>query len=198
MPGNIARGHAVLLLAGIVSHTIAIAHATPEPAVSEAVEAAAEVSKAAEGVGAGAVRPTVHRNAAFAVSVTRNVTYAQGLVCLHAPAYAWNLSACNVTPVKNENDLALSSLGTPISLSHRQRVFVDRSTPVWGTRRNLTLDLYRPVAPPAGAAPAPLPVMLQVHGGSYTHGDDDNAGMVSNAEWFAARGWLGVSTRTLR
>ena len=59
---------------------------------------------------------------------------------------------------------------------------------------NLTVDIIRPaynsttgVALPTG----PMPVLLGVHGGSYTHGDSSE--QVPNVEYFVQRGWVGFS-----
>eukprot|EP00729_Bicosta_minor_P000029 gene29-1829_t len=62
------------------------------------------------------------------------------------------------------------------------------------TVMNLTVDIIRPaynsttgVALPTG----PMPVLLGVHGGSYTHGDSSE--QVPNVEYFVQRGWVGFS-----
>jgi len=59
---------------------------------------------------------------------------------------------------------------------------------------NLTADVVRPVFNATTGVPlpdGPLPVILGIHGGSYSHGSSLNER--DNVEYFVRRGWVGVS-----
>jgi acetyl esterase/lipase len=59
---------------------------------------------------------------------------------------------------------------------------------------NLTADVLRPIFNATTGMPlptAPMPVLLGIHGGSYSHGGSNDE--VANAEYFVQRGWLGIS-----
>jgi len=59
---------------------------------------------------------------------------------------------------------------------------------------NLTADLYTPVLNTSTNVPLPTgprPMLLAIHGGSYSHGDSSE--YKTYAEYFAARGWMVMS-----
>lgn len=59
---------------------------------------------------------------------------------------------------------------------------------------NLTLSLLRPMYNDTTKVPlpsGPMPVFLGIHGGSYSHGGATDE--YDNVEFFAQRGWLGLS-----
>ena len=59
---------------------------------------------------------------------------------------------------------------------------------------NLTVDIMRPAYNSTTRVPLPtarLPVLLGVHGGSYSHGDSSE--QVPTVEYFVKRGWVGFS-----
>eukprot|EP00039_Didymoeca_costata_P022583 m.4786 g.4786 ORF g.4786 m.4786 type:complete len:383 (+) comp3102_c0_seq1:54-1202(+) len=59
---------------------------------------------------------------------------------------------------------------------------------------NLTMDVILPVVNLSQGIPLlkdPRPVLLGIHGGSYSHGDSSE--QVPNVEYFVQRGWIGFS-----
>eukprot|EP01047_Picozoa_sp_COSAG01_P033223 COSAG01_NODE_2435_length_7701_cov_7.604709_10_plen_275_part_00 len=107
--------------------------------------------------------------------------------------------------------LILAAAPPPPPTVHEDAVFAVNTTTgvVYGqalyctaanfTQRNcstvqLTLDILRPVVNASLNVPLPkslMPVMLGIHGGSYTHGDSTEEH--PNAAFFVQRGWLGIS-----
>lgn len=113
-----------------------------------------------------AAPPTVHRSAVYGVNITQQVVYGQGLYCTGAAAANFSQGSCSAV------DLTLAVL---------------RPTALPSSTTALDAAGHRAVPLPDG----PLPVLLAVHGGSYTHGGA--ADEFANAEYFVRRGWLGLS-----